>query len=513
MNQQTERALQEVDKPEVDPPHATSEQQQPTVLEAATPASVFGVRASAIAELCGLLAVLVLFDLWLFSGNGYWEVEPHPFWAIVILLSVQYGSGAGLIAAVTCSLVLLLLHAPERGPTQDLYAYVYEFAHRPLFWLTAAIVVGELRVRQIRDRDRLARELAESKQREQTIAQAYLQLDDVREQLEARVAGQLRSVLSMYQAAKAVETMEPARVLLGALDNVRAVMSPQKASIFLLSGEELQAGLQSGWGSSDRFKRRLRPEDPLYVAIVERGQVLCASDPEHEAMLAGQGVLAGPLVNPDTGDVRGMLKIEDLGFLDLNLSTVELFRALCDWVGAFYANAQRYRRGQMERAFDADTQVYSRQFLERIQGVLSEIAERGRFSLTRMEIKLDDPYRLSREQRVQVAEALGRSARDALRNTDLCFAFDERSYGFSVLLPLSAVEHVHIVAERLLARMREVLPEALREVGFSYDAVPIVRLRAADGTAHVVEPGTTQASDATTPLLRAASGSAAGAGG
>lgn len=424
-------------------------------------ASVFGFRATAVAELAVFLAIALLIDRFAFDGDAFFGVAPHPFWLIVLLIACQYGTAEGLLAALVCSGVMLLVHFPERAIADDLYAHLLNVVGRPLAWASAAVVFGELRMRQLRERDQLRQSLTVSEERARTIAAAYERLDDIREQLEVRVAGQLRSVLSMYQAAKAVETMEPARVLLGAIDNVRAVMSPHKCSIFVLSGDELQAGIQTGWGAKDKLKRRFRSDTALFRAVVGESRVLCAADPDDEKVLAGEGVLAGPLVHPDTGEVRGMLKIEDMGFLGLNLSTVELFRAVCDWVGAFYANAQRYRRGQLERAVDSDTQLYAASFYPRIADFMRDLSSRAGFAVTLLHLTLDDPYRFDRAQRTMVAAALGRAVLAGLRDTDMAFERGDTGWSFSVMLPLADPAQAAVAGQRLEQRFTSELPAGM----------------------------------------------------
>ena len=191
------------------------------------------------------------------------------------------------------------------------------------------------------------------------IAAAYESLQERASRLEVRIAGQLRTVVSMYRAARAVETMEPGQVLIGAIENVQAVISPLKCSIYLISGQQLEAGIQRGWERRERIKRVFKADSTLYQEIVVEGRVLCAADPDDELVLDGQGVLAAPLINTETGKVQGMIKIEDIGFPELSQSTVEIFKVMCEWVGAFYTNALLYRQANIDRAIDGTTQLYT----------------------------------------------------------------------------------------------------------------------------------------------------------
>jgi len=442
---------------------------------------VRGVRGNALAEITAFVALFVAVDLLWLDGSGYWDWSPHPFWIIVVFVATQYGSREGLIAAAVSSLALFAGYIPAQALSQDFYAYLFTLARLPLLWAVSAVLLGELRMRHIRERDQLRSQVEQARERAGTIAAAYESLNETKSQLEVRVAGQLRTVVSMYKAARAVETMEPAHVLTGAIENVKVVINPQKCSIYLLSSGELEAAIQSGWHRRDRYKRLFRDDHPLYKEVIGRARVVCVADPDDEAVLAGQGLIAGPLLNPDTGEVRGMIKIEDMGFLDLNLSTVEIFRVLCEWVGAFYANAQRYRRGQLERAVDSETQLYAEAFYPRIEQLLRAIARRAGFALSAATIVVEPPASLESTQRAAIAGALGAAVEASLRDTDLAFERAGSDCAFDVMLPLAGREQAQMVAERLLGEFTARLPRELGELPAHVDTRVVHALESTDG--------------------------------
>jgi GAF domain-containing protein len=82
----------------------------------------------------------------------------------------------------------------------------------------------------------------------------------------------------------------------------------------------------------------------LFTAVVQERRFLVASDPEHELILEGEGLLAGPLFSEETGEVFGMLKIEGMPFHELTPAAIRNFQILCDWVGTAFAKAQRFER-------------------------------------------------------------------------------------------------------------------------------------------------------------------------
>jgi hypothetical protein len=304
---------------------------------------ILGVRRSAIVEIASFLTAALLVDFAFFDFGRFADVSPHPFWIVVLLCAVQYGTTEALVAAAASSAALLAGNLPVQSFDQDLYQWLFEATLQPLLWTVAAVVFGELQGRVRRERDALREEVLQSRKREEVIAAAYRKLDARRESLEARVAGQLRTVFAIYNAAKGIERMATHEVQAGVAELVNTVMSPRRFSLFLLKGETLELASCEGWDSAETvFARSFDGQSPLFQAVVGSHRTLVAAVAEDERALAGEGLLAGPLLNVDSGEVVGMLKIEEMGFLDLSVTSIENFRLLCEWIGTAYAHARRF---------------------------------------------------------------------------------------------------------------------------------------------------------------------------
>lgn len=434
------------------------------------------LRRTAIVETIGTLAIFVLVDYLFLEGDGYRLFAPHPYWLVVVFVATQYGTREGLFAAALSSVALYAGGIPEQRITQDLYTYLFELAQLPLYWSAAAVLLGELRMRHVRERETLRAELADTTERANMIAAAYEGLQATASRLEIRIAGQLRTVVTMYRAARAVESMEPGQVLTGAIENVQAVINPQKCSIYLLADNGLEAAIQRGWARRERIKRVFGPDTALYKAIVDENRVVCVADPDDEVVLAGQGILAGPLVNTETGNVHGMIKIEDIGFPELNQSTIAIFDVMCEWVGAFYTNAQRYQRAAEQQAVDVETELYAGTFYPRIERVLGAIARRAGYPMTAVTLRLDDPYAMNRTERHLVARTLGDVVKAGLRNTDMAFDYGEDGWEFVLILSLTDGENAEMVTRRTLAAFKAALPEELADIPISHSINPLVAL-------------------------------------
>lgn len=447
--------------------------------EEPAPRLILGLRASAMVELVVFFAAAFAVDLLLLDGTRFRGVAPHPFWIPVVFLSVQYGTGEGLMAAIAAIVALYAGNLPEQGLTEDVYAYLYKVSITPLLWLIAAVVIGELRARQLTERAGLRAELRELRQRNDLIATAYHRLKDERARLESRVAGQLRTVFTTYEAAKAIEKLTVAEVIEGIPPLVRAILNPSRFSIYLLRDGVLKAAYTEGWRSDDRFERAFAPSTSIYQAIVGRHALLCAARAADEAELSGEGLLAGALKGQDSGEVIGMLKVESLPFMELHVHSVESFEILCEWIGVALARARRYERAASGGIFDADQLLFSEGVFARQTQFLASLGRRVGFESSILQVRPAPREPLDRGDREALSRAIGQATAEALRQVDLAFEPNLATGSFRVLLAGTPTAQARVAADKLEGALRRYLPDHLRDLPVDYSVQPLEGSRAA----------------------------------
>jgi hypothetical protein len=299
------------------------------------------LRPSAVVEMVLFFIIALGFDAVFLDGHRYAGFSPHPFWLIVLLMAAQYGTNEGLLAAALSTAIFLPHNIPEQQLDQEYYLWILSFTKLPILWVTTAAILGEITERRRRDRERLERDLTITRQREQDITRAYDQLSNVREALERRVAGQLKTVQSVYAAAREIEKLDTSEVLIGIDGLVTSVLSPEKYSVFLLNENRIEAAFNRGWAQTDTFRREFDETDLIYRSVIVERRLLCATDPGDEYLLEGQGVLAGLLISADTEEIIGMLKVEAVPFREFTPATIQNFQLVCTWIGTAFANARR----------------------------------------------------------------------------------------------------------------------------------------------------------------------------
>jgi GGDEF domain-containing protein len=421
-----------------------------------------GVRRSAWLEMGLFFTVLLGWDHFFGRGARFATASPHPFWAIVLLMSGFYGLREGLASALVAALLFRAGNVPEQRIDQQVYDYAWTVLREPMLWILAAGVLGEVRRQHARHEHEVAEELSGTRAHLDDLVEAYRRIDGIKERLETRVVGQATTAVQLYKAVQAADRLDPRGVLDTVSEVVRATLEPESFSLYLMNGESLDLVLQEGWPADGAWPRRYVSDTPLFDAVIAGRRMLCAANAPDEAVLVEQGLLAGPLVDVRTGDIVGMLKIERMRFLDFNLSSLHAFRALCEWIATAYQNAQRFEEAQADRVADQSTQLFSMTYLERQRAYLTAMAQRFEFDLTMLVLRVENIDELTREERVSVAVAISRAVRTSLRRTDMAFDYRSEAGEVAVLMPGTPLANVYVVAAKLERAIGAQLARPLR---------------------------------------------------
>lgn len=429
---------------------------------------IFGIRRSAILEMLLGLIALVVIDKFFGAGNRFWDVNPHPFWIVVLLIAAQYGTAEGLLAAILSTAFLLISNVPEMKEGVSQTDWIYTLAVNPVLWLTAGWVLGELRQRHVRERNSLSREVEDSHQREELIASSYNFVKNRKEALEVQVSGQLLSSIDAYRAAKSVETLDPKSVMQGVERLVQSVLGAEKFSLYLFNDNKLSATIMHGWSASDLYKSEIDSFSPIYHAVVGQRDLLVVANEQHEMALDGQGIMAGPIFEPESGRVVGMLKVEQLPFTTLSLNTVETFRSLAEWIGTALGNAKNYQTARSESMVNPERNLLSYNYFKRQSDYMAKLAKRLNFNLSMLVVKINDANALNDTDRVTVARQISESVRAALRSIDLAFDYQTDGEEYSILLPATSQAGAALVRNKIASEIEKV---AKNKAGVSFNYI------------------------------------------
>lgn len=137
----------------------------------------------------GLFVLAIVVIDWAVPGFDLLRIEPNPCWLPVLLLSTQYGTVSGLLAAATC--IGLSIHSgfPEQEIGENLFVYLLRVWAQPMLWIAAAVLLGQLRTRHIMERAELKQEVAILTSQRSALADYARNLRQRCDVLERHIAG------------------------------------------------------------------------------------------------------------------------------------------------------------------------------------------------------------------------------------------------------------------------------------------------------------------------------------
>jgi polysaccharide biosynthesis protein PelD len=286
-----------------------------------------------------LLEIAVLFGLiiglgWL-TGQDLADLRPHPFWVPVLLLSLQYGTVSGLLAAGIATAITGLGQLPEQVVGETYFVYFLRIWIEPILWISSAVLLGQFRMRQIANKMELVRQVQELAAQRTSLADYAGKLRRRCESLERRLAGrQEPDSLLMLQAIGRARTAGAAGLSAAFSHVMGAVLPGCQASLYLCDQSQLRRVLTAplsgdrGHGEASAV-HGLDAAHPLFQAVIVRGEGATVLTSAGEAALAGQGMAAVP-IRADEGAIIGMIKVELIDSHLLGASTLGVLDTVAD---------------------------------------------------------------------------------------------------------------------------------------------------------------------------------------
>jgi len=246
------------------------------------------------------LGVLLALDRLAFHG-GFAAMSLHPFWIVVLFVTVQYGALAGVFAAIAASAALYAGGLPVRGGA-DFYVYAADLTRLPALWFLAAATLGGLRTLHIRNADQTKARLDATIANGQTIAAGFARACAEITKLETRIASDTATVDTLLRDIAALDLRSGVLSPNALADLVSHALSASAFTLWIFSTPSREGAYdQSGSPSS----AVLSPA--AIAAMLRQRRAIVDSD------LLPDAIVAAPLVSGLGNDVYGALIVWRIG--------------------------------------------------------------------------------------------------------------------------------------------------------------------------------------------------------
>jgi hypothetical protein len=301
----------------------------------------FSFKWTALAEAVLILVALLIIDYAFAGGTRFSGLNPHPFWAVVLLIAVQYGLQEGMAAAVLAGLFYLAGNVPEQSILETSYQYYWRILQLPVMWFVAAGIIGLIRQRQVSETIALQEKTLAATLAAEKLQSAVEKLQTAREQLEVRITEENNGLLQAFKMAMALQTEDPWEALLGVNKLVESAIGARQVAFYLLEPGKLNAFRIDPERGMEHFPANLTSSTPLVREVMLKRRLVTVATQEGEVLLDGLGLMAAPIHDAKTNRTFGILVVEECTQL-VGLPQVQhRLQTVVNWIGRVFAELER----------------------------------------------------------------------------------------------------------------------------------------------------------------------------
>lgn len=398
----------------------------------------------AIPEFVGMVAFVLAVGCVIAPADPFLlDVNPHPFWAIVLLVAVRFGSPAGPVAGISCAVLHLLgLWVVGVRPGELLQLGNVEIVV-PLLYVVIGGVVGDAVESHMRRADYLQEKLKEVRDRLNYSESRRTELELAYQQVESRVAGNTDTLLSFYDGLLRMTSTDRREVYRAFVDLIKRQHRAGQCGVWLKQID----------GSLRREFPEPAGEEPLpkvgRTALEEGGVVTAQALFDEENADPEDGLMAG-LITAEDGQVEAVAVVQSMQFIGYTPTTVKLFRQLLEVTSGSIRRAEELERAERSRVEDPSLQVSSEVYLRTRARQELSLAERRGTPASLMLCGLPSGLGLSVQNRL--IAALAEIVRSQTRSSDTV-AFLGKEQALAVFMPDTGDDGCRVVMERLQHRV------------------------------------------------------------
>lgn len=366
-------------------------------------------------------------------------------------IAAIYGTFEGVICAAVYGLVYLtgLFIDTEQTFSADWPTLI------PLTWLFTALIAGEIRLYFKEQEGNTAKELYTAQKKLDKLFEQQKQNRNRIQLLEREIKSSQYDLSATITTLCELITLKPSQILLRSEKAILHCLAPNKFSLYALGNNVIEAVVSHGWLDSDHYPLRFDSSTELYKRVILNKETLYNQHEEQKRILQNDGILAVPLQDGLTGDVFGLIKIEEM---DLSLSTKgveKLAQALSFFIGTAYGFSSFLQRALKEAVHAKEGGFYTldfvKEFFTPLKALMDELG-RPLFILSLVINKDDELFTINHLRHLHVV------LKKLLPVFSwLCYR-SERRHEITILLPSVQPEDLEEIQKKINQELKRQFP-------------------------------------------------------
>ncbi|RME01957.1 MAG: diguanylate cyclase, partial [Calditrichaeota bacterium] len=286
-----------------------------------------------------LFLLLISVNIFLFPEMpGYLGLNPHPYLIAILFVAGRFGRRESYLAAVIATLLLALYIVLENYPYISLDLFRHSIFVAPaLSFLLAAAFVGEMRHAGKKRESLLLADNTHLQEENQRLKEQLEIIMQIKEELESRILGQQDTIHSLYQATKALETLEE-KEFYQALPRLTARFTgATRVSLYVIDypNDLIRCAARFGREAKPLPDENFPLSDGIFSLVLKQNKIVTIKDiANHPDFLQiwehseNKSYVYAPISMGSV--IVAILAIEEIPFLKLNLSTLRILALICE---------------------------------------------------------------------------------------------------------------------------------------------------------------------------------------
>ncbi|MBT3245006.1 MAG: GAF domain-containing protein [Bacteroidetes bacterium] len=295
-------------------------------------------QLSYLIETIVLLAVLTLINfIWVGDNPGFFGISPHPYWIVVIAISVKYELKQSLIAAFLASLSYsVFLFVSHEISLAEYFKFE---AFKPVFlFMIFSSLIGKVRSGQVQklNKTRKEKKLIENDLIE--IRKRYDKVIQINNELSDRITYQTWSFSTIYKMTKKMRTVNIESLFPEALHFISEAIEAEKCSFYVYRNEKLELVSTRGWDEHDERKNKQILTSRLVQQVIQYKEIRAVNDFLNDLEgdiplnIEGEVVISTPITFGRGNEIFGIINIEKIPFNRFNSDSFSLLKIVSDWI-------------------------------------------------------------------------------------------------------------------------------------------------------------------------------------
>lgn len=386
---------------------------------------------------------------------GFIDINPHPYLIVVVLMGARYGYGAGLGSGIISTLLYLSYTVGEVGPKFLV----------PIEFLAAGVVLGLIGDYHRERYMVVRRQITEARDRLQEIEVENTALLDSYNELKKRIVGQEETVITLYDSAKSLESLEVEDLYPAILELLVRYLNIEQCSLYLVEGDKFRLKTYRGWPESEKPREVYSLDTPMMGEAFKKKGVVTIRDfilkSQGEMSSQGEIIMSAPLIFSNN-EVIGVTNVEKMPFFQFNPSTVRLFAMMANWASMALENASRFQITKDKNIEDEITGAYNYKYFQKRMEEEFKRAQRYSLALSVILMKIQDYENIS--DKIKLLKYIAHVLHRNLRDVDIVARYRSEDT-FALILPVTPDKNAHIIVQRMEEMVK-------RSYGPDFEGIP-----------------------------------------